>query len=486
MAAGPAQDDRHGVQRPRIAPSDVPVMLWREKWLAALVFLFIVGLGVFGLMMLRPTYGAEARLLVLFGQEYVYQPRVGAAGEGQIPRSEQIIQSEIEIITSTQVIERAISAIGLSRLFPDMKPPGDGPPQTPQARLSQAVKMFKEDFGASTTPNTSVIKVTFAHRDPQMAALALNTLVDQYLAYRREVFADDRAGALLVQRQGFEDRLDQLDREISGFLAANGVSDFDTDRRSVADVSARVRNELFDVRAKRREAEGRLAAIRTGLTALPREVTMMVESDATKRLLDLELQREELLAKYTPESRPVRELEERIARARDLLASDQAQGAGTIRRGANPVVDAVSIDRERMASEVSALAARERALTSQLAELEARLTRLQQLKSRFDELTREQAVLTTQASQFASRAEEARAINELIRNTSDNIRLFQRATPATQGTSLRRPLFVILVLFALMTALAVALARALLRPGFPTAASAERTLGLPVLARVPA
>lgn len=486
MAAGPASEGRAEARRPRIAPSDVPVMLWREKWLAALVFVLIMGLGVFALMMLRPVYGAEARLLVLFGQEYVYQPRVGQAGEGQIPRSEQIIQSEIEIITSTQVMERAINAIGVSRLFPDMKPPDEGPPQTPQARLAQAVKLFSEDFSASTSPNTSVIRVGYSHPDADMAALALNTLVDQYLAYRREVFADDRAGALLVQRQGFEDRLDQLDAEISSFLSANGVSDFDTDRKSIADVSSRVRNELFDVRAKRREAESRLGAIRSGLTQLPREVTMMVESDASKRLLDLELQREELLAKYTPESRPVRELEERIARARELLSSDQGQGAGTIRRGANPVVDAVSIDRERVASEVSALAARERALTGQLAELEARLARLQKLKGRFDELTREQTVLTAQASQFAERAEEARAINELIRNTSDNIRLFQRATPATQGTSLRRPLFVLLVLFALMTALAVALARALLRPGFPTAASAERTLGVPVLARVPA
>ncbi|WP_216073739.1 hypothetical protein, partial [Acinetobacter baumannii] len=70
----------------------------------------------------------------------------------------------------------------------------------------------------------------------------------------------------------------------------------------------------------------------------------------------------------------------------------------------------------------------------------------------------------------------------MAQKSNDNIRIAQRAVTPTEGKSLKKPVFVLAVLFAAFTALCVGLLRMFLRPGVPTPAAAARTLDLPVLA----
>ena len=65
--------------------------------------------------------------------------------------------------------------------------------------------------------------------------------------------------------------------------------------------------------------------------------------------------------------------------------------------------------------------------------------------------------------------------------SSDNIRIVERATAASTGKSLRKPVMILALLFAGFAALCAGLVRMFLRPGLPTPASASRTLDLPVL-----
>ena len=62
------------------------------------------------------------------------------------------------------------------------------------------------------------------------------------------------------------------------------------------------------------------------------------------------------------------------------------------------------------------------------------------------------------------------------------MRVIERALPPPTGSSLRKPVLGGALAFAAFTALCAGLLRAFLRRGIPTAAYAERSLGLPVLA----
>jgi uncharacterized protein involved in exopolysaccharide biosynthesis len=94
-------------------------------------------------------------------------------------------------------------------------------------------------------------------------------------------------------------------------------------------------------------------------------------------------------------------------------------------------------------------------------------------------------VLQTNLKAFTARQAENRAADEIARGGDDSVRVLDRVQPPTEGTSLRKPAFVLAFLFAGFTALCAGLLRAFLRPGFASAGSAGRTLELPVLATAP-
>jgi uncharacterized protein involved in exopolysaccharide biosynthesis len=104
------------------------------------------------------------------------------------------------------------------------------------------------------------------------------------------------------------------------------------------------------------------------------------------------------------------------------------------------------------------------------------------IEPQYEQLVRQRATLETNLRAFLSREQEQQAAQAIAQEATDNIRVVQRALPPAKGSSLRGELLIVSFLFAALTALCVALGRIFLRRSFPTAASASRTLDLPVLA----
>ena len=121
-------------------------------------------------------------------------------------------------------------------------------------------------------------------------------------------------------------------------------------------------------------------------------------------------------------------------------------------------------------------------LGSQIAQLTQRRLRFAALEPQFQELSLDRDVLQANVRDFTVKQEQNRASQEIAARTNDNIRVVSRAVPPVKGSSLRKPAAILLFLFAAFTALCVGLVRMFLRPGLQTPASAQRTLGVPVLA----
>jgi uncharacterized protein involved in exopolysaccharide biosynthesis len=470
--------------RPRLGIADWMSLLWREKWLMVFVFLTISLLGISFATTFQREYTATARLSILLGDEYIFTPRVGAAAEGSAPKQEQIVQSEVEILTSAQVAERVVRSIGLSRLFqPSDRQTAQGP-DTPERRIAIGVYNFQKKFVASSTPNTTVVRLAYSAHDPAIAALALNRLIDEYLAYRRDVLFEDRTASLTQQRSEFEVELESVQQELTAFMAANGVADFEAERLSLQTLLATTRAELFAVEARSREAQGRYSSTEQSYQREPSEIRLSFESDNSRRRIELASQLADLQTRYTDDSQPVINAKRRIEALDRVLNSQQGQAAGTTRMGTNPVRDTLGADRARTLAEVAATDQRVIALEAQLAQLQARAVQLAINRPAYEDLVRRKAILEEQVRQFSTREASARAQNELSRTSNDNIRVIERANAPTRGRSLRNYVGLGAVMFAAFTALMAGLVRALSRTGFPTPASVGRTLGLPVLAMV--
>ncbi len=480
-ADAPRTQPRVARLRPKLGVADLLLQLWRAKWLMLLVFVPILLIGI-AVTLIAPTkYTANTRLLVRLGQEYVFDPVIGDAAKGAFPQQEEVMQAETELARSPVIAERVIASIGLGRLYPNLA----------EAKLrardrgayvidQEALEAFAANLDVTSAPKSAILRMTYAHEDPALAAATLNRFVTEYLKYRQEVLSGKDVAGLTEQRGVIEGRLSEADKALRDFLTTNNLSDFDAEAASARKQFADISDELTRVQASLHEAEAKSSGLSRQLGSTPKNVDLYVETTSEQDLVKLRVQREDLLARYLPDSRVVQDIDRKIAQLETYLNAAPAQGLRRI--GPNPTWQALEADRAVQTANISALTGRSAALATQKRDAEARITQLAALEPNYLRLKRDRTALEASAGAFATREQTERARNELASLSADNISVYEAARPPTRGDATKRLIAIGAAIFGLITALAVGLLRAWSVTGFATAGSVERTLGLRVLA----
>ena len=472
----------------RYSAQDLLALAWRERFLMLAVFLALAAIGVVLALQLKTLYAARSSLLIRLGSEYVYDPRVGDAARGAVPENDQVIQSEIEILSSPVLKARVIADLGLGRLFPKLARGYDAAsPARRQATEGAAIKALESRLKIVTAPGTSVVRLTYADPEPQMAALVLNTLIDEYLKYRSTVLAPADANVIGDQRSAFQARLDAANAAYEKFLSDNGVGDFDAEKTSLSALYGQLLTDSYSVQAQLSEAQGRLGVTQREVRQAAPEIGLYRDVDhaAADKLIQLRLDRQDLLSRYKPEAAPVKDADRKIAELEALSASGQVAGAGARRVGVNPVYQTLETEQNQLAAEAASLRDRRAALAAEIAQVNQRRQRLAELEPQFQDLSRQRDVLAANVRNFTAREEESQAQQAIAKTGDNTVRVVERAFTPTQGASLKKPAAVLATVFAAFAAVCVGLARAFLRQGYPTAGAAERSLDLPVLATAP-
>ena len=476
-------EPRTGVTRPSLGLSELVLQLWRAKWLMLLVFLPIFLVGLFVASQMPKKYTAYSRVQVSLGREYVYEPLVGDAGKGAALESEAVVRAEIEKTYSPVIPRRVLAKIGLGKIYPELAEKA-AQATTDEERIkarAAALKGLQANFVAGAAPGSPVIRINFTHKDPDVAAEVTDAFVDEYLAYRINLLSDDVFNSVSRQRSEFEGQLSKAEKEIRAFLITNRISDFEAERIALGDRHAAISNELFQVEASKREAEARLSVLQQQLANMPEEVELYVDTTGDEQLLNLQIEREQLLGRYRADSQPVREIETWISNLRQLLQSSEG---GVRRRGQNPAHVDLNSRVAIQSAELDAMRSRALELTSQLGKVEKRQVMLIDLLPEYQKLVRDQAVLESSVKNLAEREQTRRAEREL-NAASTSVTVLERAFPPTEGKSMKMIAALASLVFAGFTALMVGLGYTLTRKGLATRASAERTLGLPVIGQVP-
>ena len=472
----------------RYSAYDLLAAAWRERVFMAGVFVVIAALGLVAALQIKTLYPARSSLLVRLGSEYVYDPRVGDAARGAVPENDQVIQSEIEILSSPVLKAKVIADIGLDRLFPKLGRAYDqASPARREVIEGQAIKAIDSGLKVTTAPDTSVVRLTYAHPDPQMAALVLNTLIDEYLKYRPSVLVAQDAGVIGGERSAFQTRLDAADAAYEKFLADNGIGDFDSEKTSLGAIYSQLLTDSYSVQAQLSEAEGRLGVTQQEVRSAAPEIGLYrdVDHTASDKLIQLRIDRQDLLSRYKPDALPVKDADRRIAELEALAASGQASGAGARRVGVNPVYQTLETERNQLAAQAASLRDRRAALAAEIAQVNQRRQRLTELEPQYQNLVRNREVLAANVRSFDAREQESQAQQAIAQSGDSNVRVVERALVPTQGSNLRKPVLLAALAFAAFTALCAGLLRGLMRRSYPTAAAAERALDLPVLASAP-
>jgi len=470
--------------RPRYAPSDFITLLWRERGLMLAVFVLICLIGLGFALTLKKSYAASSSILIQLGQEYVYEPRAGDAGRGAVPDTDSLVQSEVEILQSGELRERVIRRIGLGAVYPDLGEKYAGASPADKALImSKAVDAMGKTLTVGSAPDNPVVRVGFEHDDPVMAARVVNTLLEEYLIYRRSVLIHPTSPVFERQRVMFEDQLQKADTAYQDFLASNDIGDFNAQKTAATQLIGQIEAQRYAAEVTLQDRQARLATLDAQLGQIAPEIGLYrdIDSTAATRLAAMRVQREELLSRYRADADPVRDIDAQIAQLEAGMTAGRTAGDSARRMGVNPVHQTLQTERIQTAAEIAALQQSLVAYAAQSAKATSQLQRLAALEPQFQALTMDRDVLQTSVRDFTVRERQDEAARQIASESNDNIRIVDRATPTTKGKSLRKPVVVLAFLFGLFSALCAGLVRMFLRPGLPTRASAQRTLDLPVL-----
>ncbi|MEN8184431.1 MAG: Wzz/FepE/Etk N-terminal domain-containing protein, partial [Myxococcota bacterium] len=230
-------------------------LLLRHRLLVATCSLCAVLLATaMGLFQTR-IYESTAVLLIKFGREMISRPEVGDR-ETLVSRENAIINVEIQILRSESVIEGAIEALTLEHLYPGLV---ENPPEgTPVERV--AAGRFRRNYSVSAVPASDVLRVSFRHTDPELAAETVNVLVEQFKKKHLETFSGREATAFLDEKvASYRASLEKMEEEVREFRAAHAAF-------SVADPGALLLEQRTGLTNDLEEARQQISVLRRRLS----------------------------------------------------------------------------------------------------------------------------------------------------------------------------------------------------------------------------
>ena len=448
-----------------------------------LAFLIPLALAVVAAVLSHTVYTAQARLLVLYGSEYVFRPAVGQAGSGIALDRNQIIEGEIQILQSTTLALEVLQQVGIDKIYP-------GTPANDPHAMDLAAVQFERDLAVTAVPQANVIELAFANRDRDVAAQALRSLIERYLVRRAQIF--QKPTPLADERVEYATRLHAAEDALTQFKAAHGITEFDQQVTLLLNQKSTVADGQREMDQAIQDATARLETVRRQLASTPQTVSEFADTQRSQQatgmtdaLVRLELQRRALLSRYQDDFPLVQDVDRQIAAMRAQVAGAPTRESAAARSGRNPLYQDLGTQRATLEQNLRGYEARRAELAAGAISVQARLDELNGLSRQYLDLVRARDVLAETYKTFALNSEEASLGDALAHNRIANVRVVQQPEPPPTGRSLR---LLLLAAGVLVGAAAAAAALAILnamRQVFISVHDAERSLDLPVLLAVP-
>jgi uncharacterized protein involved in exopolysaccharide biosynthesis len=463
---------------------------FRDRRRIALGFFLPMALASVLAFIPKKKYEATASLLVRPGREYVYRPEVGENSAQPISFDlDHSVASELQILTSRPVEEKALAAVGVARLYPDIAA-GKGDVDLSVDDL--ALLQLQRKLDALVVKDSAVLQVSFQHRDRYLAAELLNRLVEAYLVHRREIMAEARTAFEESQVEDARKKLAAQEARLEEFKRRHDIVSFDDQRRLLLEQRAALDEKLKDAHVSAGAAAGKLARL-TGQSIRPYdEVELYAETtrddptdSATETLFELKLQREEAVARYSAESSAVAEIDRKIERAQGALQELQAKRQNVVRRGRSPVRDSIETEAVRVRADLGGATTSKNILARQLASVTKELEALSARERELTVLLRDEALLQQTYQSYVKKLQESHIAEDLDQHAKTNVTLIQPALPPIEKKSLRWVILGVGLVISLAFALSVAFFSEFLRDRYISPDEVPGSLGIPLLAWFP-
>jgi uncharacterized protein involved in exopolysaccharide biosynthesis len=473
---------------------DVIFSLLRHKW--KILFFTLAGLmaAAGAYFVLPPVYESQAKLFV----RYVVDKSAVDGLDSQVktpnPQTDMVINSEVEILTSSDLAREVAQAVGVRRLVP-------GPES--KATMENAIQNFFHGLDVNSIKATNIISVAFRSTDPQLPMPVLQELVSRYFTKHLDVhrsagafqFVTQEADQIRKELSETEAQLKELKDKAGVISLAESRTTLTAELGKSQEELDSAESELASQQARVKELEKSLA-VTTGSTVSETNVRP-VGSDVVQeyqalfnRLTQLRQAETELLSKYTPQNRIVKVKQAQIAelekQRHDLEKKypalvDSVPATASPSSSVNPRPDILS-ERAKLAG-----------MDSRVAMIKARVNGLQQranliseLGPQIEQLERKKEVEEANFKQSQASLEKARIDETLDPSRIPNISVVQTPSPAVKMTRDAKKIVLGLAVGGLAVGVALALLIELvLDRTVKRSNELEKRLRIPLLLSIP-
>jgi uncharacterized protein involved in exopolysaccharide biosynthesis len=490
--------DRAELSTVRLAPRNLVEIIFRRRRTISYTFAAVMGGAILAVLLLPSKYEAETKLLL--HRERVDPPltaqQTGAMQQAAPALTEEDINSEVGLLRSGDLLEKVVVATGLDRQYKPslLSRVFSKSGLTEEERRSKAASKLATDLRIEPEKKSYLIDVSYASPDPQLCARVLNTLgtflLDKHAEVRRTPgtaqFFDD-------ETQQYKQRLDDAQNKLAEFNRREGLVTDQTEKDGSVPRLAEFEFNLRQTQAAIPRAEENVRNLESQLRGTqPRITTELKNSDNAvlmqqlkSSLVNLELQHTDLMQKYAPDDRQVKEVEQQISQVKTAIETHQKAPLKEEVTNENPTYELLHQELVKARAELASLKALANSYktvdTTYRGEAVARDQKQLEQQALLRELkTAEQNYLL-----YLNKREEARISDAFDKMRIVNVSIAEAATaPVFPNNPASLTLILAVILGCLLSA-GLVFVQEQIDGSLTTPDQVEAYLGVPVLAAMP-
>jgi len=420
----------------KISARDVASVVFRHKLLICATFLVVaIGSGIVAFLMPN-EYESRMKILVKNTRSDVPITPERTTGSASAPFinevSENQINSEIELLTSEDLLKQVVTECGLYKSDSSilgrlgLKEVN----RTQAAQVEEASRRLAKDLVITPVKKANIIDVKYSSSSPATAAAVLRKVQDLYLEKHLKLHRPPGTYDFFkTKADEYEGELQAAEKERSSFQQSMNVISLTQQKEQTVQKLAEAKSRLMETRAYLREVTDRIAKVEQQLQNLqPRIVTQsrtLPNQYSAERLntliVELQNRRTQLLTKFRPDDRLVREVDQQIKTTRAALEKASNEIATEQSTGLNPLRQTLETELARGRVDQAGAEGRQEMLAGQVGQYEAQLSRLEGSTAAYEDLNRKVKQSEESYQLYKQKEEEARITDELDENKITNV-----------------------------------------------------------------
>jgi uncharacterized protein involved in exopolysaccharide biosynthesis len=350
------------------------------------------------------SYEAQMTILVKNSRPDLIITPDGAATpilNGEVNDSQ--MGTEVQLLSSADLFRKVVDQCGLGG-------------NTPASR-DRAVEKLQKKVRIAPLMKSSMIRVRYASPDPQLSARVLQALADAYLERHLQLHSSTGSLALFEQQAGaYEKKLRDAEYRLIEFQKHSGIVGAPQQKEMLIRKVIDQQSALREAQANSIDTQKRISALRSQLTdESPRITTQtrkLPNQYSVERLntliAELRNKRTDLLTKFRPGDRMIKEVEQQIADTQAALDNAQKLNSYEVSTDVNPLRQNIQLELSHAEASGDGLRGRIDELRSQTQAYRSELEKLGGILPDEQELLREIKVAEDNFLLYSRKREEAR------------------------------------------------------------------------------